>query len=103
MAKNGNKWVFKGRNSVNDRDELWEIDKKGKTIQREVYPFVARKSTGKKSGRKPVNLFNAFSIKASRPACDSEHICVILDSCLRSTHLPLVFTPKAPVAIFSEV
>ena len=80
IAKNGNKWVFQGRNSVNDRDELWKIDKTGKTIEREVYPFIARKSTGKNSGRRPVNLFNAFSIKANGPASDWERVCVTLDS-----------------------
>jgi hypothetical protein len=78
-VKNGLKWVFICRNSMTEKDEVWELDKKGKTIFQDIYPFVAKAGTTKSSSGAGANLFEAFSISVP-PLNSKQQICLQLDS-----------------------
>lgn len=75
--RNGNIWKFTERNSVNEKDEAWVIDKNGNTIYKEVFPFVVKRKNGEVQDESKVNIFEAFMIPMSRPASDSETIDVV--------------------------
>lgn len=77
--KNGNVWTFTERNSVNDKDEKWVIDREGKTVYREIFPFVAKRKNSTEQDTGMVNLFETFMIPESRAAADNEKIVVTGD------------------------
>lgn len=84
-AANHFTWIFRCRNNVNNKDELWKVDKSGKTVYREMYPFVVRKKDLSASGHKLeiANLFEAFKIPASAKASDKEQILLFMDSTIQ--------------------
>ena len=80
--KNGYNWVLVSRNNISDKDEVWWLDRKGKTVYREIYPFVARASeTSSKNGKiKQKDLIEALKIGAKRRVAASERIFISFDS-----------------------
>ena len=80
--QNGSKWVFVSRNSISEREEIWECSGEGKTTFREIFPFVAKRKLGELpiSEKSGVKLFEAFSIAVPGTLKESERICVRLDS-----------------------
>lgn len=78
--KNDYTWKFTEVNSVNQKDEIWIVDKNGKTVYKEVLPFVAkRKDTGQKDTT-AVNIFEKFMIPASKAARENEDILISADN-----------------------
>lgn len=75
--RNGNTWKFTERNSVNEKDEVWVIDKNGNTVYREVFPFVVKRKNDEVHDESKVNIFEAFMIPMSRSASGSESINVV--------------------------
>lgn len=73
---NGNVWTFTERNSVNEKDEKWIIDSNGKTVYREVFPFVAKARNSSVQDTGMVNLFETFMIPKSRAAADGESVVI---------------------------
>ncbi len=80
--KNNYNWVFVSRNNISGRDEIWKLDQKGKTVYREIYPFVVRISEeSSKNGKlEQKNFYESFKIGAKRGATASERIFISLDS-----------------------
>lgn len=78
--KNGNVWTFTERNSINEKDEKWIIDREGKTVYREVFPFVAKRKNASVQDTGMVNLFETFMIPKTRAKADNEKIVVTGDS-----------------------
>jgi hypothetical protein len=81
----GSKWVLLTRNSLQGKEERMELDKQGKTLFREVAPFIAVKkgnsipaSTVSSSG--VTNLFEAFSVRVSKSPKPGSVISLLLDS-----------------------
>lgn len=80
--ENGYHWVMVSRDNVNGRDAIWKLDRNGKTVYREIYPFVARASeTSSTKGRiEQRDLIEAFKIGVKRRATASERIFLSFDS-----------------------
>lgn len=80
--KNGYNWVLVSRNNVSGRDEVWKLDRKGKTVYRDIYPFVVKISvaSSKKGKIGQRDLIEAFKIGARRRAAASERIFISFDS-----------------------
>jgi hypothetical protein len=79
------RWIFTIKNSLQNKDERWELDTNGTTLYHENAPFIAIKpgfaplnNTDNSSGSS--NLFTAFMVKASKPLVKGERFTVILDS-----------------------
>lgn len=79
------RWIFITINSLQGREEHWELDTNGCSLYHDVTPFVAVKR-----GFSPVrsaevsvgsaNLFETFMVKVQNPPVKGGHISVILDS-----------------------
>ena len=41
---NGNCWIFSCLNEITQKTEYWKVNRKGQTVYREIYPYVAAKS-----------------------------------------------------------
>ncbi|NLD98233.1 MAG: transglutaminase domain-containing protein [Fibrobacter sp.] len=80
---NNYSWKFSSKNSVNNIHEIWTLDKKGRTLSRDMYPFKAIKSgiIQKNEQGTAINLFEAFNIAVPRRAQSNETISLKLDSC----------------------
>lgn len=80
--KNNYNWVLVSRNNISGRDEIWKLDREGKTVYREIYPFVVRTSEASlKKGRiEQKDLFESFKIGAKRRATPIERILISFDS-----------------------
>jgi hypothetical protein len=76
---NGNVWTFTERNSINEKDEKWVIDREGKTVYREVFPFVAKRKNASVQDTGTVNIFETFMIPKSRAVADNENVLVAGD------------------------
>ncbi|MBN1307889.1 MAG: transglutaminase domain-containing protein [Chitinispirillaceae bacterium] len=64
-------WVFECSNSVLQRREIWKVDKKGKTLYRDMYPYIGRKKGAaaaeiKKGGFSNASLFEMMKVKVPR-------------------------------------
>lgn len=81
-GKNGFLWVFVCSNNITGKDEIWKLDKKGKTLYREVYPFIARSSnhSQKRSSVEQADLLEAFKIPVSALSTPSQRIFISFDS-----------------------
>jgi transglutaminase-like putative cysteine protease len=80
--KNGYNWVLVSRNNISGKEEIWKLDRKGKTVYREIYPLVARlRDTSSKKGKlKQKDLIEAFKIEAKRRVAANEQIFISFDS-----------------------
>ncbi len=80
--KNGYNWVLVSRDNVYARDAIWKLDRKGKTVYREIYPFVTMASdvSSKKGVIEQKDLIEAFKIRVKRRAATSERIFLSFDS-----------------------
>ena len=78
---NGEKWVFKTKSSVDERDELWEIDKDGKTILREAFPYVAKiHSTGMSVEKtENIDVTEVLRVPANRGTASNEFVKLSFD------------------------
>jgi transglutaminase-like putative cysteine protease len=72
--QNGECWVFTCTNSLLQRPERWKLDRRGKTVYRDLYPYTARKKGAgsnaavKDSGpHRKGSLFDMMKISAARP------------------------------------
>jgi hypothetical protein len=79
------RWIFMVKNSLQDKDERWELDTNGNTLYHENAPFIAIKSgfaplnnLDNSSGSS--NLFTAFMVKTSKSLVKGERFTVVLDS-----------------------
>jgi hypothetical protein len=78
------RWVFIVKNSLQDKDERWELDTNGNTLYHENAPFIFVKrgfapfNTNDSSGFS--NLFTAFMVKPAKPPVEGERLVVVLDS-----------------------
>ncbi len=82
VKENGYNWILVSKNSVTGRDEIWKLDRNGKTVYREIYPFTARVSNIGSEGAaiEQANLVEAFKIWVKRRALTSERILLTFDS-----------------------
>lgn len=80
--KNGNVWVFNCTNSITGKVEVWKIDQKGKTVYRELYPFVARvnENSSKNDTVQQSDFFETFKIPALKRAGPGQRIIISFDS-----------------------
>ena len=79
VAKNGNVWTFTERNSINEKDEKWVVDREGKTVYREVFPFVAKRKNASVQDTGMVNIFETFMVPQSRVVADNENVVIAGD------------------------
>lgn len=73
-------WKFHEKNSINQKDEAWVVDKNRRTVYREIFPFIVKPGVGVKSGGSSVNIFEMFKVPATRSAEDNEDIALTGDS-----------------------
>ncbi|HON10662.1 MAG TPA: transglutaminase family protein [Chitinispirillaceae bacterium] len=76
--KNGFRFVFDTRSSLYDRNEVWEVDRNGHTLLREVYPFVAKRKGESGKEYRTADLFEALCIKKERLKA-SERVVLVID------------------------
>lgn len=70
--KNNQSWVFSCSNNLVGRNEIWKIDRSGKTVYREVYPYTARRRNGKtrtasREDKLKADIFALVKISVDRP------------------------------------
>lgn len=82
VKNNSYNWVLVSRNNVSGRDEVWKLDCKGKTVYREIYPFVVSASgvSSKSDKIAQRDLIEAFKIGVKRRAAATERIFLSFDS-----------------------
>jgi hypothetical protein len=85
---NQNRWLFAEVNSLQDKEERWELDTNGNTLYHENAPFTAIKQgfsplNRLESAAGSANLFIAFMVKSSKQPVAGERIVVVLDSTVR--------------------
>jgi hypothetical protein len=78
---NGEKWVFNTKSDIDERDALWEIDKNGKTILQQAFPYIARRHSTDLSKEKTGNgdVTEVLRVPASRGAASNEFIKLSFD------------------------
>jgi hypothetical protein len=89
-------WAFTVENSLQRKQERWDLDTNGFTLYHEISPFIAVKSgytppTQTVENPGTTNLFDAFKVKVERPPVKDGTVTIILDSSvtLDSSVLPL--------------
>lgn len=82
---NGHKWVLSTRSDVDERDELWEIDKNGKTLLREAFPYVAKRHSAEISKENSGNadITEVLKVPENRAAACGEIIKISFDQNLK--------------------
>lgn len=93
---NGYTWVFVCKNNINNRDEIWRIDRNGKTVYREIYPFISRvkSCTSNIYRSEQTDLFEAFKISVTRKAAPAEKILLSIDTLLQMDSSVLCYYKK---------
>lgn len=79
------RWIFTVKNSLQNKEERWELDTNGTTLYHENAPFIAIKRgftplKDPDSSSGPANLFTAFMVKPPKPPVKGEPFVVVLDS-----------------------
>ena len=99
----GNRWIFGSNNSVTEREERWELDKKGKTLYREIPPFFTAKPLigNKADTTENANIFEAFGIPASRAPSLDETIGIVMDSGMTIDSTVRIFYGKTADSVWA--
>jgi hypothetical protein len=79
------RWVFTEKNSLQDKEERWELDTSGHSLYHETALFVAVKPGSTSLQKKEEhagesNLFTTFMVTADQPPVEGGRFDVILDS-----------------------
>ncbi len=99
--QNNNRWIFTNWCSLYDREERWELDKNGKTVLREAYPFVTRIKGGSEVKYRNADLFEALSIKKEKIR-SNEKIALHADSMPLDTSAMSLYTRDGRYLILKE-
>ena len=106
--KNDRCWVFVCSNNVLQRREIWKVDRRGKTVYRDMYPYIGRKKGASLSevperAAPAVSLFEMMKVKVPRaPVYGRERVAVSFDNNLSlDTSVAMFFSRRGTMYVLN--